>query len=458
MANIFEKAADVLEAALELEPDCMDALNTRAMTLIILGKYQEAGDDYSKLLDLDPEHNIIDVFSGIVKVLKAKEDSIPNGWKRVYAILSNLIPNYEQKLSQVFGRADSDDANITRLKVAFVDHLKKMHLVMFAYHDHKSGDTDLAWYHLTSGYRYKMSTLPPYNALLQQNRIQTVQSIFQRGFWPSGVGSSSQMPIFIIGFPRSGSTLLERILDAHPQIVGTGEDSVFNGMLGEIRDGIVRASMGGDPDVIQTVVQGFANKVDRITHERWKRLKSMTYREEPSDKQPLRFVDKMLSNYLNVGFIQMLYPNALILHIVREPMGTIFSAYKHEFPPGNLDYSSEFESLSDMYRGYRDIMDHWERHLPGRITHIRYEDIVHDFPTIAKSVIAVTGLDWDEDVLSYHKKKQAVNTHSTVQVRKGVNKDSLQSWKRYEDKLEPLFESLGPKYKKHEFQTNMQSE
>ena len=128
-------------------------------------------------------------------------------------------------------------------------------------------------------------------------------------------------------------------------------------------------------------------------------------------------------------------------------MDTIFSAYKHEFPPGPLAYTSHFPSLAEFYHGYRDLMEHWDRELPGRVTHIRYEDLVNDMPGVAKKVIEATGLEWHDDVLQFHKKKQAVNTLSTTQVRKGIYKDGIQAWRRYEKFLTPLVKLVGERTK-----------
>jgi len=101
------------------------------------------------------------------------------------------------------------------------------------------------------------------------------------------------------------------------------------------------------------------------------------------------------------------------------------------------------ETVAHMYRGYREIMEHWDEVLPGRVTHIRYEDMVNGLPGVASAVIAAAGLPWDPDVLNFHTKKQAVNTLSTTQVRKGIYKDSMQSWKRYERQLQPLRDLVG---------------
>jgi hypothetical protein len=208
------------------------------------------------------------------------------------------------------------------------------------------------------------------------------------------VGSSSQVPIFIIGFVRSGSTLLEQVLDAHPLIVGTGEDSVFNGKLDYNRNSIVEASMSGSPEALGQTVQQMADEVVVDMRKRWQVIDANTKKDtDERSALPQRFADnKMLSDYFNVGFIHMLFPKALILHVVREPMDSIFSAFKHEFPPGTLDYTRQFSSLSALYHSYRDTMEHWDNVLPGRVTHVRYEDMVRDMPGMAKSIIEATGL------------------------------------------------------------------
>jgi len=270
-----------------------------------------------------------------------------------------------------------------------------------------------------------MSTIEPFNYDFERQKVETTQQIFHKGFFPEGVGSSSSVPIFIIGFVRSGSTLLERLLDSHPQIVGTGENSVFNGQLDHIRNKIVETSIM-DSSNLSTVIEKLADGVVTEMVQRWRMVSNVD-----KDYTPEKMVDKMLTNYYNVGFIHMLFPNALILHVAREPMDTLLSAYKHEFPPGSLDYTSSYDSLAELYHSYRNLMDHWDKELPGRVTHVRYEDMVNDMPGVARKIIDAASLEWDESVLDFHKKKHAVNTLSTTQVRKGVYKDSIQSWRRY---------------------------
>mmetsp|Transcript_31941 Transcript_31941/g.70193 ORF Transcript_31941/g.70193 Transcript_31941/m.70193 type:complete len:603 (-) Transcript_31941:11-1819(-) len=457
MASMFEQAVSYYDEALKLAPDYLDALTYRASTLIILGRYEEAAQNYLRVLELDEQRLFVDVYTGLGKILVANEESVEGGWSKVVEIIEAELPQKEAQLKGMDLPTDGMDKNnvqmhqkIANTKNLLVDALKRMHLTMFSYHDTKTKDAGKAWDHLSAAYRHKMSVLPPWNGQQEMQRVAMVKQVFTRGFWPDDVGSDSQVPIFIIGFVRSGSTLLERILDAHTEIVGTGEDSVFNGQLDYIRNNIVEASLSQNPITIRDTVKDLADGVVRDMRTKWLTLEA----NNPTNKNPKRFADKMLTNYMNVGFIHMLFPNALILHVAREPMDSVFSAFKHDFPPGTLDYTSEFPGLSQLYLGYREIMEHWDNVLPGRVTHVRYEDMVEDLPGVARALIDATGLPFEEDVLQFHKKKQAVNTLSTTQVRKGIYKDHLKSWMRYEEQLQPLVDLLGDKVQ-HGYKTTL---
>ena len=200
-------------------------------------------------------------------------------------------------------------------KEVFLTSLNRLYHVIFLYHDVKTKDTDLAFEALTKSYEYKMSAIPPWNSELERQKLTTTKEIFNKSFFPEGVGSQTRTPIFIIGFVRSGSTLLERVLDSHPQIVGTGENSVFNGQLDMIRNKIVQTSVI-DSSQLPIVIENLADGVVSEMQQRWK---MMVNAENPTaaEEEPLRLADKMLTNYYNVGFIHMLFPNALILHVAR---------------------------------------------------------------------------------------------------------------------------------------------
>ena len=439
MSNMFEKAVESYTKTLDLEPMYLDAMAARGSSRIILGHYEDAATDFTTVMMNDKEGRFLDVYTGLARILQAREKSVPMGWMPIVENLGEMIPALEGQYASMHNN------NIGGTKELIAKALNRLYHVLFLYNDVKTKDTDAAWDYLSRAYEYKMSALPPWNSGFESQKIATTKQIFTKGFWPEGVGSQTAAPIFIIGFVRSGSTLLERVLDAHPEIVGTGENSVFNGRLDDIRNKIVETSLLGDTNALSNVISSLADGVVDEMRERWGAGFSGDVTDDQPD--PQRFADKMLTNYYNVGFIHMLFPNALILHVVREPMDTIFSAYKHEFPQGTLDYTSDFPSLAELYHGYRDLMDHWDKELPGRVTHVRYEDMVHDMPGVAKKIIEATGLEWDDQILNFHKKKHAVNTLSTTQVRKGVYKDSLQAWRRYESHLGPLLKIIGERTK-----------
>jgi len=443
MSNMFERAVECYEECLSYDRDYLDALTYRAQSNLILGKYEEAGKDYRHVLESDADRIFIDSVSGFAKVVTAKEDAVEGGWDFLVDLLKRELPlqlaSYQNAIANESGAA---------IIKHYADGLKRIHHAMFAYHDVKTKDVSAAWNHLAKGNEYKLSTIPPFDAATKIDQVTRVKSVFSPSFFPGNIGSQTRTPIFIIGFVRSGSTLLERMLDAHHSIVGTGEDSVFNGRLDTIRNEIVDASMVGDPRVLNRKVEELANDVVSDMKSRWEVIDANMHNEDDEEGSeerpyPLRFADKMLTNYINVGFLHLLFPNALILHVAREPMDSIFSAFKHDFPPGGLDYTSEFAGLAQLYHCYRDTMEHWDKVLPGRVTHVRYEDMVTDFENMAPKIIEAAGVPWDPTVLDFHKKKHAVNTLSTAQVRKGVYSHHFKGWKRYEKFLEPLLDLVG---------------
>jgi len=454
LSNMFERAVDSYDECLAYDTSYMDALTYRAQAYIILGRYAEAGRDYSRVLEMDRDRIFVDAVTGLAKVLSAKEEDVIEGggwdWDTLVQLIEREMPVQEDAYEA------SEAANNSAGEKHYADSLKRMNHAMFAYHDGKTKDAASAWKYLKAGNEYKMKTVAPFNANLEKERVKKVAQIFTPEFFPENIGSSTKTPIFIIGFVRSGSTLLERILDAHPLIVGTGEDSVFNGRLDYIRNEIVKASVSGNLGTLHSVVKKLADDVVLDMRKRWEVIDANARAVELDEgnedapestneerHSPTRFTDKMLTNYMNVGFIHLLFPNALILHVAREPMDTIFSAFKHDFPPGGFDYTSEFSGLAQLYHSYRDVMEHWDKVLPGRVTHVRYEDMATDLPNIAPKIIEAAGVPWDPTVLDFHKKKHAVNTLSTTQVRKGVYSHHFKGWKRYEEFLGPLLKKIG---------------
>jgi hypothetical protein len=285
----------------------LDAVSSRGSSYIILGDYSKAATDMATVIEKDVSRRFLDVFTGLARVLQAKEDALPEGWTPMISILEDLILVLESQLDAV--ATGRNEASV------LLQSLNRLYHVIFVYHDVKTKKVDLAWEALSKSYAFKMEAMEPWNTGFELQKVSTTKSIFHRGFFPDGVGSIAKTPIFIIGFVRSGSTLLERVLDSHPSIVGTGENSVFNGQLDHIRNRIVEASLV-DSGNLSSTIEELADAVVSEMRSRWKMVADEEDRAAGRD-QPKRLVDKMLTNYYNVGFIHMLFPDALILHVAR---------------------------------------------------------------------------------------------------------------------------------------------
>jgi len=453
--NMFEKSLEACNNALKLKRNFFGILNFRATTLTILGRYKDAVEDYISILENDTTRAIVpDAISGLAKILIAKESIVPGGWSLIVSTVEELLPDATATYNELVGQKETqkDNPHYFTLIQQACGPLRRLHYALFNYYDRKTEDVDKAFENLSLAAHYATTSSPgdtDSNLQFQEMQTANIKQIFSKDFFTGNAafGHQSRKPVFIIGFYRSGSTLTERVLDAHPDIVGTGEDSVFNNYLEHIRNQIVSISTkGGD---LGAAIQTLGDEVVELIEDRWdmvSKTKSDTLSEEKSLK-PKRYVDKMLSNYRNLGFIHLLFPKALIIHVIREPMDVVFSSFKHDFSAGALDHTNEFQSLAHAYRTYRELIDHWDEVLPGRIKHVRYEDMVHDMPGVAKAIIRSTGLPWDESVLDFHKKKHAVNTLSSTQVRKGVYKSAIKSWKKYETHLQPLVKLVGNRVK-----------
>jgi len=222
------------------------------------------------------------------------------------------------------------------------------------------------------------------------------------------------VPVFIVGMMRSGSTLLETMLDAHPKVFGIGEDSVFNPAIQSLRDELL-VVLGEEPENIKKVKKVVEKHGKQISMKMMSIAKNNT-QGTPREGKIKRVVDKMLFNYKNIGFIHLVFPNAVILHTVRDPLDTLLSCYKHKFDDSGLEWSLDVHHLVTVYTQYLEIMHHYRTVLPDRVLDVSYEQLVADPEKIMRSVISSLKLDWDPKILEFYKTNRTVQTHSMAQV------------------------------------------
>jgi len=245
-------------------------------------------------------------------------------------------------------------------------------------------------------------------------------------------GYDSREPIFIIGMPRSGTTLVERIVSSHPDVQSAGELQNFGLVLKRLSGS--RTPMLLDEDTIARALH-----VDP-----WQLGQQYVASTRPGTGSRPHFIDKLPHNFLYAGFIARALPRARIICLRRDPMDTCLSNFRQLFSltAPYYDYSFDLEDTGHYYVAFERLMAHWQRVLPGRILEVDYEALVDDQEDQSRRIIAFCGLPWNEACLDFHQNRTPVSTASAVQVREPINRRSLQRWKRYGAPMDALRELL----------------
>jgi tetratricopeptide (TPR) repeat protein len=247
------------------------------------------------------------------------------------------------------------------------------------------------------------------------------------------VRARAARPLFILGLPRSGSTLVEQILASHSQIEGTMEQPTLPAIKRRAHL-LCRETLGGD----------YLSKLGEISVDALGQL-GESYLEESrlfrQDAAPV-FTDKLPHNFEHVGLIHKILPDAIIVDVRRNPMDCGYSLYKQSFTQG-ADFSYRLETIGRYYNGYLEIMDHWQTVLPGKVLTLQYEDLVASPETEVRGLLGHAGLEFETVCLEFHKTRRAVRTASSEQVRQPLNAKGIGAWKAVEAELQPLKDALG---------------
>ena len=247
-----------------------------------------------------------------------------------------------------------------------------------------------------------------------------------------GRGHDAPDPIFIVGLPRAGSTLIEQILASHSQVDGTLELPNILSLSQRLR-GRDRTGGGAYPAILA--------ELDADTLEALGREYIETTRIHRSGAA--FFTDKMPNNFRHIGLIQLILPKAAIIDARREPMACCWSGFKQLFAEGQ-EFTYGLEEIGHYYRNYVDLMDHWDTVLPGKILRVQHEELLDSFEPQVRRLLAHCGLDFEPQCLDFHKTDRAVRTASSEQVRQPLNTKGLDAWRKFEPYLEPLKAALGP--------------
>ncbi len=291
-----------------------------------------------------------------------------------------------------------------------------------------AGDDENAFRHFAEANRLKKGA-SYFNATQYTRQIGEMIRAFGSTMNQKPSGNGSVRPVFIVGLPRSGSTLVDQIIASHPEARGIGEVRCLPDSLPE--------SFQRAPETITTetltpaVLDGIAAKYLAATD----RYATGT----------TRLADKMLSNFLWIGIIRLALPDAKIIHCTRDPADTAFSIWQMMFSEGLVPWGYDAEDIGCYFRGYQKLMAHWEQIFPGAIYEANYESLVKNQETETRKLVEFIGLPWDARCLKFHETGRIVKTASADQVRRPLYGDSVQKWKKYEKYLTPLLESIARK-------------
>jgi tetratricopeptide (TPR) repeat protein len=272
----------------------------------------------------------------------------------------------------------------------------------------------------------------PFDIAAFERRSERIRTIFDRDFLAAryGSGNPSSAPIFIVGLPRSGSTLLEQILASHSRVEGTME---LPNILNFVRD-IDELTPGRD---------GYPDRIGDLAPDRLATF-GRRYLDEtaPLRQGRERFTDKLPNNFSHVGLIHLILPNATIIDARRHPMDSCFSTFKQHFAEGQT-FSYDLEDLGRYYRSYLSLMDHWDRAMPGKVLHVQYEELVLDPETHIRRLLEHCQLEFEPACLAFHETRRSVRTASAEQVRQPIYSSSIGYWRHFEAQLVPLRDALG---------------
>lgn len=298
-----------------------------------------------------------------------------------------------------------------------------------------AGEHEASFRHYADGNRLRRAAIH-YDADENTAQVQRSKAVLTREFFLSreGSGVPAADPIFIVGLPRSGSTLLEQILASHSQVEGTMELPDIIGMVRELGGRKRREDESRYPGILATL------SLDDL-RDLGARYLAQTRIQRKTGKP--YFIDKMPNNFAHTGLIQLILPNAKIIDARRHPLGCCFSGFKQHFARGQK-FTYDLVEIGRYYRDYVELMAHYDEVLPGRVCRVYYEDVVADLEGQVQRVLAHCGLPFEPACLEFHRTERAVRTASSQQVRTPLYRDGVEQWRKYDAWLGPLKEALGP--------------
>ncbi len=396
----FDAAAQAHQRAIDMQPERVVYWYNLGVTSQAAGRLEQAEQLFLRVIELDPDNT--EAFMNLSRIRKQSKDS-------------NHIPQLEQALRGAAGNTEK----CVRLHYSLAKEYEDV------------GDFPESFAHLARGAELHRGTMD-YSVSVETEFVDRLIRCFPPGcFEDYEGGCASDEPIFIVGMPRSGTTLTEQIIAAHSEVFAAGELRDFNmnlslqadirGSVAELDEGTLRRLLAGD------AARMGENYIERT---------------RPRTGHTPHFIDKLPRNSHLCGFIHWALPNARIILLDRHPVDVCFSNFKVLFKQG-YNYSYKLEEIADYYIAYHRLMNHWEKVIPkDRFYRVSYESLVANQEAESRKLISYCGLQWQDACLEYYNNAEGVTTASLAQVRQPIYRSAVARWRNYESELRPLIERL----------------
>ena len=425
-----------LEGLLAVEPGNRAFKVSYASARVGLGQYAEAVELYRAILAEVPQAADVHLFMAhALKTLGKQQEAIDSyrtaiglrpGYGDAYWSLANL-KIYKFPEADIVEMRAKEQAP----RIALEDHYHLCFALGKALEDR--GEYAESFRHYERGNALKKAeTRFRIEPIERNTRLQS--KLCSREFFAArrGAGCPSNDPIFIVGLPRAGSTLLEQILASHSEVEGTQELPDIPRLVAELQ--------GRDPDPVNPPYPAVLTDLEQEALRRFGERYMTDTRTYRTDKP--RFIDKMPNNFRHIGLIHLILPNARIIDARREPMACCFGNFKQLFASGQ-EFTYSLEDIARYYRTYVEIMQHWDTVLPGKVLRIQHEDVVENLEGNVRKLLEFCNLEFEPACLEFWKNERSVRTASSEQVRRPIFKEGLDQWRNFEPWLGPLQEALG---------------
>ena len=433
----LELALEQADYLLAKEPGKSSYLALRASILVRMGDFENAIPCYENILERFPSQPSIMLSYGHALKTVGEQDKAIEAYRRTISLRPSFGDAYWSLANlKTFRFEDSDlDAMREQHKNNSGSREDFYHLCFAlgkALEDRKQFDESFKYYHLGNTIKERLSG---YDADTIENYVRRMKAACPREVFSAaeGTGCQSPDPIFVVGLPRSGSTLLEQILASHSQVEGTKELIQILAIARRLGGNRKKAESSLYPDNLSQLE---AARLQELGQEYIERTRIQR------GSAPF-FVDKMPNNFLHIGLIALILPNAKIIDARRHPMAACFSGFTQLFARGQ-SFTYGLKNMGRYYRDYVELMDHWDEVLPGKVLRVQYEEMVTDTENQVRRMLAHCELEFEQNCLQFHRTERAVRTASSEQVRQPIYSGAMEHWRNFEPHLDELKEALGP--------------